>query len=133
MTESYEPAEVGDDSLEQNLLLVRRVVDAAQEEMLEKARRRVPALRLGAVAGAFGVLATAATYRMNVLLLEKKLPPELASFVAAAVYGGGAGAAAMAASRKWKGLPSPLPTRTARQVVEILTDSDRQAAPDRQA
>ncbi|MFI0367798.1 phage holin family protein [Actinomadura sp. 1N219] len=133
MTESYEPAEVGDDSLEQNLLLVRRVVDAAQEEMLEKARQRVPALRLGAVAGAFGVLATAATYRMNVLLLERKLPPELASFVAAAVYGGGAGAAAMAASRRWKGLPSPLPTETARQVVEIITDSDRQAAPDRQA
>ncbi|TDC97280.1 phage holin family protein [Actinomadura sp. 7K507] len=123
MTESREPAEV-DDPLEQNLLLARRVVDAAHQEMLDKARQRIPALRLGAVAGAFGVLATAATYRANVLLLEKKLPPEIASFVAAAVYGGGAGAAAMAASRKWKGLPAPLPTDTARQVVEILTNSD---------
>ncbi|MEU8344062.1 Putative Holin-X, holin superfamily III [Actinomadura meyerae] len=122
MTESSEPAEVGG-SLEQNLELARRVVDAAQREMAEKARRRVPAVRLGAVAGAFGVLATAATYRMNVLLLEKKLPPELASFVAAAVYGGGAGAAAFAASRKWRGLPPPLPSDTARQVVEILSDS----------
>ncbi|TMR03128.1 hypothetical protein ETD83_11105 [Actinomadura soli] len=124
MTESYEPAEVDDDSLAQHLLLVRRVADAAQEEMLDKARRRIPALRLGAVAGAFGVMATAAVYRMNVLLLEKKLPPELASFVAAAVYGGGAGAAAMAASRRWKGHPAPLPTETARQVVEILSDPD---------
>lgn len=122
MTESREPAEV-DEPLAQNLLLARRVVEAAHQEMLEKARQRVPALRLGAVAGAFGVLATAATYRMNVLLLEKKLPPELASFVAAAVYGGGAGAAAVAASRRWKGLPAPLPAETARQVVEILTDS----------
>lgn len=88
MTESREPAEV-DDSLEQNLMLARRVVDAAQQEMLDKMRQRVPALRLGAVAGALGMLATAATYRMNVLLLERKLPPELASFVAAAVYGAG--------------------------------------------
>ncbi|TDD80189.1 hypothetical protein E1293_21290 [Actinomadura darangshiensis] len=123
MTESREPAKAGD-PLEQNLVLARRVVEAAQQEMVDKARQRIPALRLGAVAGAFGVLATAATYRMNVLLLEKRLPPELASFVAAAVYGGGAGAAAMAASRKWKGLPPPLPTDTARQVVEILSDND---------
>jgi hypothetical protein len=123
MTESREPVEAGD-PLEQNLVLARRVVEAAQQEMIDKARQRVPALRLGAVAGAFGLLATAATYRMNVLLLERKLPPELASFVAAAVYGGGAGAAAVAASRRWKGLPAPLPTETARQVVEILSDSD---------
>lgn len=123
MTESGKPAEV-DDPLEQNLLLARRVVDAAQQEMIEKMRQRIPALRLGAVAGAFGMLATAATYRMNVVLLEKKLPPELASFVAATVYGGGAGAAAMAASRKWRGLPAPLPTDTARTVVEILSGSD---------
>jgi hypothetical protein len=123
MTEPRPPEKAGD-PLEQNLVLARRVVEAAQQEMVDKARQRIPALRLGAVAGAFGVLATAATYRMNVLLLERKLPPELASFVAAAVYGGGAGAAAMAASRKWKGLPAPLPTETARQVVEILSDSD---------
>jgi hypothetical protein len=123
MSESRKPAAAGD-PLEQNLVLARRVVEAAQQEMIDKARQRIPALRLGAVAGAFGVMATAATYRMNVLLLEKKLPPELASFITAAVYGGGAGAAAMAASRKWKGLPAPLPTDTARQVVEILTDNE---------
>ncbi|NYD49970.1 hypothetical protein BJY14_005953 [Actinomadura luteofluorescens] len=112
MSKSRKPA-AANDPLEQNLVLARRVVEAAQEEMINKARQRVPALRLGAVAGAFGVMATAATYRMNVLLLERKLPPELASFITAAVYGGGAGAAAMAASRKWKGLPAPLPTDTA--------------------
>ncbi|GAA2164465.1 hypothetical protein GCM10009727_82070 [Actinomadura napierensis] len=109
--------------MEQNLALVRQVIDAAHQEMLDKARKRVPALKFGALAGTLGVLATAASYRMNVLLLEKKLPPELASFVAALAYGGGAGAAAMAASRRWKGLPAPLPTETARQVAEIITDS----------
>ncbi|WP_067452694.1 phage holin family protein [Actinomadura macra] len=124
MTESREAARVGDDPVSQNLALVRQVVEAAQEEMAAKARQRVPALRLGALAGALGLFATAATYRMNVQLLERKLPPELASFVAALAYGGGAGAAALAASRKWRGLPAPLPTETVRRVTEILTEED---------
>ncbi|MFC6931237.1 hypothetical protein ACFQHO_13460 [Actinomadura yumaensis] len=76
------------------------------------------------MAGTLGVAATAASYRLNVLLLEKKLPPEVAALVATAVYGSGAGAAAVAASRKWRGHPAPLPTDTARQVTEILTDRD---------
>ncbi|MER6814208.1 phage holin family protein [Spirillospora sp. NPDC000708] len=123
MAKSRAAAKIKDDPVEENLALVRQVIDAAQEEMVTKARKRVPALRFGALAGALGVMATAASYRMNVQLLERKLPPELASFVAALAYGGGAGAAAMAASRKWKGLPAPLPTETARQVAEIITDS----------
>ncbi|MGI5326600.1 phage holin family protein [Actinomadura nitritigenes] len=123
MAKSRAAAKIKDDPVEENLALVRQVIDAAQEEMITKARKRVPALRFGALAGALGVMATAASYRMNVQLLERKLPPELASFVAALAYGGGAGAAAMAASHKWKGLPAPLPTETARQVAEIITDS----------
>ncbi|TYK52882.1 phage holin family protein [Actinomadura decatromicini] len=130
MKESRDPARTGD-PLEENLLIARRVADAAQQEMLEKARRRVPALRLGVVAGAFGMLATAATYRMNVLLLERKLPPELAALVAAAVYGGGAGAAALAASRKWRGQPAPLPSETARQLAEVLTGTELPTLRDR--
>ncbi|WP_131741738.1 phage holin family protein [Actinomadura roseirufa] len=123
MSRSREAARAND-AVEQNLALVRQIVDAAQQEMAAKARRRVPALRLGALAGTLGVFATAAVYRMNLRLLERKLPPELASFVTAVAYGGGAGAAAMAASRKWRGLPAPLPTETARQVAEILSDTD---------
>ncbi|MBO2458630.1 MULTISPECIES: phage holin family protein [Actinomadura] len=123
MAKSRAAAKIKDDPVEENLALVRQVIDAAQQEMITKARKRVPALRFGALAGALGVMATAASYRMNVQLLERKLPPELASFVTALAYGGGAGAAAMAASRRWKGLPAPLPTETARQVAEIITDS----------
>jgi hypothetical protein len=123
MAKSRAAAKIKDDPVEENLALVRQVIDAAQQEMIMKARKRVPALRFGALAGALGMMATAASYRMNVQLLERKLPPELASFVAALAYGGGAGAAAMAASRKWKGLPAPLPTETARQVAEIITDT----------
>ncbi|TDD83392.1 phage holin family protein [Actinomadura rubrisoli] len=109
-------------SLEENLALARQVIEAAQREMAAKAKKSLPALRLGALAGTLGLVATAATYRMSVQLLERKLPPELASFVTAAAYGSGAGAAALAASRKWRGAPAPLPTDTARQVAEILTE-----------
>ncbi|WP_067487993.1 phage holin family protein [Actinomadura hibisca] len=118
-----ELAEQVDGSLEQNMALAEQVIKAAQQEMAEKARQRIPALRMGAVAGTLGALATAASYRMNMALLEKKLPPELAAMVAAAVYSGGAGAAALAAIHKWRGLPAPLPTETARQVVEVIADS----------
>ncbi|MFI0354797.1 phage holin family protein [Actinomadura sp. 9N407] len=112
-----------DESTEQKLVLARSVVDAAQREMWGKARRRIPAIRFGALAGTLGLLATASTYRLNVLLLEKKLPPEAAALVAAAAYSGGAGCAALVAARRWRGLPAPLPTETARQVAEILADS----------
>ncbi|MQY06594.1 phage holin family protein [Actinomadura macrotermitis] len=110
------------DGMEQNLQLARQVLDAAQREMADKARQRVPALRMGALAGTFGVFATAASYRLNVMLLEKKLSPEVAALVAATAYSGGAAGAALMAVRRWRGLPAPLPTDTARQVAEILTD-----------
>jgi hypothetical protein len=110
------------ESTEHNFVLVRSVAEAAQREMSDKARQRVPAIRYGAVAGTFGVLATAATYRLNLQLLERKLPPELASLVAAAMYASGAGAAWLFASRRWRGLPTPLPTETARQVAEIIAE-----------
>jgi Putative Actinobacterial Holin-X, holin superfamily III len=110
-------------SKEDNVAVTRYVAEAAQREMAEKARQRVPALRFGALAGTFGVLAAASTYRLNVLLLERKLPPELAALVAAAAYTGGAGCAAYLAARRWRGLPAPLPTETARQVAEIIADA----------
>ncbi|GAA3933920.1 hypothetical protein GCM10023085_14040 [Actinomadura viridis] len=113
------------ESTDQNLVLARSVIDAAQREMWSKARQRVPAIRFGVLAGTLGVLATAAGHRFNVMMLERKLPPEVASLVAAAVYTGGAGCAAVAAARRWRGLPAPLPTETARQVAEIIADTAR--------
>ncbi|RFU36786.1 hypothetical protein DZF91_36295 [Actinomadura logoneensis] len=108
--------------LDDNLDLVQAVVEAAQREMARKARLRVPAIRFGAVAGVLGACATAASYRATVQLLERKLPPELAALVAAAAYGGGATGAAMMAANRWRGHPAPLPTETARQVVEVIAD-----------
>jgi hypothetical protein len=110
------------EAMEDRMTLAGQVIDAAQREVADKARQRVPAIRLGALAGVLGVCATAASYRTSVLMLEKRLPPEIASFVAAVAYGGGAGAAALLASRKWRGLPAPLPTETAGKVVSVITD-----------
>lgn len=111
------------ETLEENLVLAQSVAEAAQREMWGKARQRMPAVRFGAVAGTLGVLATAATYRLNLMLLERKLPPELAALVAATAYAGGAGCAALLAVRRWRGLPAPLPTETTRQVVQILAET----------
>ncbi|MFC4911511.1 phage holin family protein [Actinomadura gamaensis] len=112
------PAEPLDDNLD----LAQAVMEAAQREMARKARLRLPALRFGAVASVLGACATAASYRASVQLLERKLPPELAALVAAAAYGGGATGAAILAANRWRGHPVPLPTETARQVVEVITD-----------
>ncbi|MCP2334724.1 phage holin family protein [Actinomadura rupiterrae] len=108
--------------LAENVELVQLVMDSAQREMAGKARLRLPALRLGAVAGLLGACATAASYRASLQLLERKLPPEIASLIAAAVYGGGATGAAVLAAQRWRGHPLPLPTETAHQVVEVIAD-----------
>ncbi|GAA2600177.1 phage holin family protein [Actinomadura fulvescens] len=118
MSKSRE-VEQADDSFE----LAHYVVGAAQREMAEKAREHVPALSLGAVAGGLGMLSAAASYRLGVLLLEKRLPPEAAAFVTAATFGGGAALAGVAARRRWRGARAPLPTETARQVVEVIADA----------
>jgi len=68
--------------LERSMEMTRDVAEAAQREIWEKAQRRLPAVQMGMVAGTLGALATAASYRLTLLLLEKKLPPEAAAAVA---------------------------------------------------
>jgi hypothetical protein len=104
--------------------LSQYVIDSAHKEMVTKAKKGAPALRMGAVAGAFGVLAAAASYRLSVLLLEKVMPSEAAALTATVAYGGGAGCAAVVAVRRWREAPAPLPTETARRFVDALADRE---------
>ncbi|KAB2347514.1 phage holin family protein [Actinomadura rudentiformis] len=120
MSKSRQVEEAGD-----RFELAHYVVGAAQREMAEKAREHVPALSLSAVAGGLGLMSAAASYRLGVLLLEKRLPPEAAAFVTAATFGGGAALAGLAARRKWRGTRAPLPTETARQVAEVIADATK--------
>lgn len=102
--------------------LTQYVIDSAQQEVAAKARKSVPALKVGAVAGTLGVLATAASYRLTILLLEKVMPSEAAALTATAVYGGGAGCAAVVTVRRLRETPAPLPTDTARRLADAIAD-----------
>lgn len=104
--------------------LAQNVIDSAHQEMVAKAKKNLPALKMGAVAGTLGVLAAAGSYRLSVLLLEKVLPREAAAMAATVAYGSGAGCTALIAIRRWRTAPTPLPTETARRFAEAVADKD---------
>lgn len=106
--------------------LAQYVIDSAHDEVTAKAKQDVPALRMGVVAGTFGVLAAAASYRLSMLLLEKVMPSEAAALTATIAYGGGAGCAAAVALRRLRRAPVPLPTDTARRVTDAIADRGSQ-------
>lgn len=111
--------------------ITRYVIDSAQQEVADKAKRSVPALRMVAVTGTFGVLAAAASYRLSVLLLEKVMPPEAAALTATLAYGGGAGCAAVVTLRRLRETQVPLPVDTARRFADAIADREarRQVEP----
>jgi hypothetical protein len=104
--------------------LTQYVIDSAHQEVATKAKKSVPALKMGAVAGTFGVLAAAASYRLSVLLLEKVMPSEAAALTATVAYGSGAGCAAVVALRRLREAPVPLPIDTARRVADAVADRE---------
>lgn len=106
------------DLSEQTLVLVRQELDAAQQEMLAKARRWLPAAGLLGVAAGGGVFATASSYRLVMRILEKVLPPALAAFVATVGFGGLAAVALGKGREKIRQLPPPVPSATARRAGE---------------
>jgi hypothetical protein len=111
--------------------LVEAVMDSAHHEMAAKTKESVPALKMGAVAGTLAVLATAASYRLSVLLLEKVMRPEAAALVAMIAYGGGSGCAAVAAMRRSQNASAPLPTETARRLAHAIADKDPESVTER--
>lgn len=108
--------------------LVRHEIAAAQREMLEKAKRFLPAIGLLGAAGFFGVLSASAGYRLSIRLLEKSLPPATAAFVAAAGYGAAAGAAGAAGIQRLRASQAPVPAMTLRQTVATVTNTAKSVA-----
>jgi len=102
------------DLSEQSRRLVRQEVGLAVRETLDKAKQSLPAVGLLAASGVFGVLTIAASYRLSMRLLEKRLSPSGAALVAAAGYGGATACAALAGIRWLRETPLPAPSRTAR-------------------
>jgi Putative Actinobacterial Holin-X, holin superfamily III len=108
---------------EQTRVLVRQEIEAARQEMWDKGKAAVPALALSAVAATLGLFAAAASYRLGLRLLERRMPPGAAALAAMMLYGGGAAAAAVAGARRWRELPPLFPTRTARQAGAALAEA----------
>lgn len=123
MTETQREAQQGvDDALhdlsDNSRALIRHEIEAAQQEMRDKAKQALPAAGLLAVAGAFGLLSAASIYRLSLRLLEKNLPPATAACTAAAGYGVIAGAAGAAGVVWLRELWPLVPAETARETAD---------------
>lgn len=110
---------------EQTKALVRAELDAIRAEMWDKAKAGAPALALGGAAITFGLCAGASSYRLSLRVLERLVSPTAAAFLATVGYSGAAATAAVAAARRLRDLPPPLPTETARRTGEAAAEEVR--------
>jgi hypothetical protein len=132
MTETPEQAQAGvadalQDLSENSRALVRHEIASAQREMLGKAKQALPALGLLGAAALFGTLSAAASFRLSIRLLEKRLPPATAAFVAAAGYGAAAGAAAATGLQRLRAVQPLFPAKTARDTAKTVADATERA------
>ena len=142
MSETQQEAQEGvadavRDLSENTKTLVRREIEAAELEMLDKAKQALPAIGLLGAAGFFGVLSLAASYRLSVRLLEKAMPPATAAFVAAAGYGAVAGASGAVGIQRLRSAEPLVPAETMRTTAKAaagkakaVADTAKSAATD---
>lgn len=115
------------DLSEQTRRLVRQEIDAAQQEMWDKAKASAPALGAAALAGALGLFAAASGYRFTLRVLEAAMPRPMAALLATVGYGVGAAGAASYAVGRFRELPPLLPSETARQAGAAVAETAREA------
>jgi hypothetical protein len=111
------------DLSEQSQALARHEIGAAVQEVWQKAKQEAPAVALLAAAGVLGLFAAASSFRLSLRLLERRLSPAAAAFVATAGYGAGAVSAGVIGVRRIRQLPAPVPSETARQASDALADA----------
>lgn len=102
--------------------LVRRELQAARTELMDKLEANVPAVALMGAAAVLSVLSVASSHRWLVETLQKRLPPPTAALVASLSYGTAAGAAAVVGVQWFRKAPAPLPTQTARDIRQDVGD-----------
>ena len=108
---------------EQTSSLVRQEVASAQGELVDKLKANLPAAGVLAASGLAGTLAVASSHRWVLAVLEKRLPPASAAFVALLGYGAAAGAAGVVGAGWLKAAPAPVPSETARDVTTVVADA----------
>jgi Putative Actinobacterial Holin-X, holin superfamily III len=107
---------------EQTTGLVQQEITAARREVVGKLTANLPAAAMLGVAGLMSVFALASSYRWVLALLEKRLPPASAAFVALLLDGAAAGTAGALGAKWLKAAPAPVPSETAQHVGDIAVD-----------
>lgn len=107
---------------EQTTGLVQQEIAGARQEVITKLTANVPAAVALGTAGVMSVMALASSYRWVMALLEKRLPPASAAFVAMLLDGGAAAGAGVLGVRLLKAAPTPVPSETAQRVGDIAVD-----------
>jgi hypothetical protein len=110
------------DLTDQTAALVRREIDAARQETVDKLKLGAPAAGLLGLGGLLAAMAGASAYRWSVRLLELHLSPRTAAFVAMSGYGAAAGLVTAAGVRALQAAPNPLPTETAQETGSLVAD-----------
>jgi hypothetical protein len=121
-------AETLHDLSDQTRVLVRHEVNSALREMWQKAKPSGPAVGLLAASGALAAFAVASSYRLSLRLLEKRLSPAAAAAAATLGYGVAAAGAGVLGVRLLRRAPLPLPTETAQQAKQAVTEVNREQA-----
>lgn len=111
------------DLTEETSGLVRREVQAARSELLDRLTANGPAVALLGTSAAFGILGLASSHRFLLSLLEKRLSPPTAALVAALGYGVAAGATGVVGADRLRRAPTPLPVDTARDIRQAVGDA----------
>jgi hypothetical protein len=108
---------------EETRLLVRAEIEAAEKEVVDKARDALPGVGLVAAASVLGVFAGASAYRFALTVLEKMMGRGSASFLAVIGFGVGSVAAANAGLQRLRQAPVPLPIETVADAGRRVADS----------
>jgi Putative Actinobacterial Holin-X, holin superfamily III len=117
-------AEALHDLSDHTAALARREANSALREMWGKARQGGPAAAWLASGGVLALLSAASAYRLSLRLLEKRLSPAAAAFVAASGYGVAAAVAGVLGYARLREAPLPLPTETARETAGAVAQAD---------
>lgn len=125
-------AEALQDLSDHTTALARREVRSAVRETWEKARQGGPAVALLGAAGLLTLFATVSAYRLSLRLLEKRLSPAAAALTATVGYGAAAAVAGVQGYARLRKIPLPLPTQTAQEAAEAVTEADSRSRRDQQ-
>lgn len=110
---------------EQTAALVRSEIEAVREEMVGRAKQWAPALGLMGVSASAGVFAGASVYRLAARMMDKLFPPVLSSLVTGVGFAALAVVASTKAIQMIRGLPAPVPARTASTTAASLAAESR--------